>query len=636
MGSIAAVLAVADRPHTRIRPWPARSLVLLVATAALALLGLDGRALAQSSSEFRVNSTADKVDADLGDDTCDADPGPAVECTLRAAIIQANLAPGEQVIRLQARVYRLTLPGAGEDLSFTGDLDVTDAMQLVGATSGSARSTVDASGLGDRVLHNIDFGTKIQNLVITGGALPDLTGLSVFEFGGGIRTDRELTLTDSVVRGNSAEAGGGIFAFFGEPVTIDRSTISDNHATSALSNAGGGGIMAALDTPVIIRGSTVENNTTAIAGGGLRVGTESRIQRSLIAGNSAAIGGGISVRDNHGPGAPLLVENSTVAGNVATFRGGAIEVDTLAGGNTTQALVVLRAVTIAGNRSMDSSGSGGAVDGVPDVEAVNTVLANNVGGNCSFGRTFQSSSFNLSSDGSCGFAGGTSNQQRVSARLGPLQFNGGPTRTHALLEDSPAIDAGAPRGLCPLTDQRGGIRPSFLRNGDCDIGAFELNAVNVGKFKLTPKVGRVRARRLTKLKLSWWHPKNWRKLDTVDMQLRRKQATPLWVRFTQGAAKANGISATNGLTLYNSDGTFAGVGEPGRPRVLRSDTAVLDLARSRVRGSGPDGKKVTLALAVRLKQPAAGKRYTVTLLARDDDRLLQGPNNAGTLMVARP
>jgi hypothetical protein len=66
--------------------------------------------------------------------------------------------------------------------------------------------------------------------------------------------------------------------------------------------------------------------------------------------------------------------------------------------------------------------------------------------------------------------------------LGPLQDNGGPTLTHALLEGSPGIDAGNPAGCAEaegtlLTqDQRG-----YPRSADgsasgvrrCDIGAYE-------------------------------------------------------------------------------------------------------------------------------------------------------------------
>jgi hypothetical protein len=61
--------------------------------------------------------------------------------------------------------------------------------------------------------------------------------------------------------------------------------------------------------------------------------------------------------------------------------------------------------------------------------------------------------------------------------IGPLQDNGGPTWTHALLAGSNAIDAGDPVNGCigpdalPLaTDQRG--VPRIVGNS-CDVGAFE-------------------------------------------------------------------------------------------------------------------------------------------------------------------
>ena len=60
--------------------------------------------------------------------------------------------------------------------------------------------------------------------------------------------------------------------------------------------------------------------------------------------------------------------------------------------------------------------------------------------------------------------------------LGNLADNGGPTLTHALLNGSPAVDAGSPAtpgsggGACEITDQRGTTRP---KGSQCDIGAFE-------------------------------------------------------------------------------------------------------------------------------------------------------------------
>ena len=67
-------------------------------------------------------------------------------------------------------------------------------------------------------------------------------------------------------------------------------------------------------------------------------------------------------------------------------------------------------------------------------------------------------------------------------RLGPLQDNGGPTETCALLPDSPAIDAGD-NATCLTTDQRGATRPvdgDASGAPDCDIGAFELGVIQCG------------------------------------------------------------------------------------------------------------------------------------------------------------
>jgi hypothetical protein len=71
--------------------------------------------------------------------------------------------------------------------------------------------------------------------------------------------------------------------------------------------------------------------------------------------------------------------------------------------------------------------------------------------------------------------GGTLSGSPMTAdpRLGPLQDNGGPTWTCALLAGSPAIDA-VPAVSCTVsTDQRGFPR---LQGAACDLGAFELSS----------------------------------------------------------------------------------------------------------------------------------------------------------------
>jgi hypothetical protein len=64
---------------------------------------------------------------------------------------------------------------------------------------------------------------------------------------------------------------------------------------------------------------------------------------------------------------------------------------------------------------------------------------------------------------------------------GALADNGGPTLTHALPPDSPAVDAGVCGTL--LTDQRGESRPG-QGSTRCDAGAFEAQGVAPRSFPL--------------------------------------------------------------------------------------------------------------------------------------------------------
>ncbi|MCA9231815.1 MAG: hypothetical protein KDA57_14285 [Planctomycetales bacterium] len=82
-----------------------------------------------------------------------------------------------------------------------------------------------------------------------------------------------------------------------------------------------------------------------------------------------------------------------------------------------------------------------------------------------------------SPDANGNLIGGSTASKRINPLLGPLADNGGPTKTHALLPGSPAIDAGDPslvqgmRGV-PEFDQRGA--PYGRVAGRIDIGAFEV------------------------------------------------------------------------------------------------------------------------------------------------------------------
>src|SRR5262249_5019042 len=93
------------------------------------------------------------------------------------------------------------------------------------------------------------------------------------------------------------------------------------------------------------------------------------------------------------------------------------------------------------------------------------------------GGAFLSQGHNLSSDSGSGFLTSPGDLINVNPLLGPLQDNGGPTRTHALLPGSPALEAGD-NAEAPAYDQRG---PGFPRiaGAAIDIGAFEVQPATV-------------------------------------------------------------------------------------------------------------------------------------------------------------
>ncbi len=102
-----------------------------------------------------------------GDGVCETGSGNQ-ECTLRAAIQEANALDGMDTIVIPAGTITLTRAGAGENMAATGDLDVTDTTRIVGA--GISQTIIDANTL-DRVFHLSTTGRiEMQGLTIRNGA----------------------------------------------------------------------------------------------------------------------------------------------------------------------------------------------------------------------------------------------------------------------------------------------------------------------------------------------------------------------------------------------------------------------------------------------------------------------------------
>jgi hypothetical protein len=224
------------------------------------------------ASELRppiyADATNDTVDAAPGDGEC-ADA--AGDCTLRAAVLEANALTTADVVHLRpSGVYALTIPGADAD-GFLGDVDIKDNMILEGHGA-----VIDASAITDRAIEVRREGgapvVTVREVEITGG---NAAGSS----GGGIAASSgspTLFLERSTVRNNSAANGGGVFFSSTAAGSITYSTITGNSATS------GGGVRSHAPS-VDIRWSTITQNSASSIGGGLlaTVGSPATAQVSL-------------------------------------------------------------------------------------------------------------------------------------------------------------------------------------------------------------------------------------------------------------------------------------------------------------------------------------------------------------------
>ncbi|MGD9765682.1 MAG: choice-of-anchor Q domain-containing protein [Candidatus Binatia bacterium] len=209
------------------------------------------------AATFAVDSTADAIDATPGDGACATASG---DCTLRAAIMEANALTGPDTITLPAGTYVLAIPGISEDAAATGDLDITEGVTIKGA--GAPTTIIDGAGL-DRVFHlfNAIGASSISGVTIRNGVAPH----TPFSFGGGILQDLStLSLTACTLTANSVGNGygAGISVRFGT-LTVNDSTIAGNTAVGA-----GGAVSNGAGT-VTMTNTTVSGNAAGNAAGGL-------------------------------------------------------------------------------------------------------------------------------------------------------------------------------------------------------------------------------------------------------------------------------------------------------------------------------------------------------------------------------
>ena len=347
-----------------------------------------------------------------------------------------------------------------------------------GTNSGFARGslTITSSRIADNLAGPGGFGGGLyieQPATITDSTISGNTA-GAFGRGGGIDVfgsfDRPITvaLSRSVIAGNSARSGGGLYNDDGMvtladttvsgnvggglnnqvfPMTITDSVISDNLGNS-VDNLGSGIVNRGQLT---VSGSTISGNASGGAGGGLELEYgDARVVNSTISGNTAATGGGIA-DFGHVELTSVTITGNTASGvGQASHGGGGLASRPGAVGG-----VVLRNTLIAGNFTASIG---------PDVLGTATSLGYNLIGQ---------------RDDSLGWTGTDRTGDffaPLDPLLGPLQDNGGPTPTHALLAGSPAHETGDP-SLWDSLDQRGTVRRHDGSPPPVDIGAFDAAAV---------------------------------------------------------------------------------------------------------------------------------------------------------------
>lgn len=366
--------------------------------------------------------------------------------SLRAAIDAANLSagtPDEITFSVTGTINIASqLPTITDAVTITGP-----GVDLLTINAGNGTDDLPATRDGYRIF-NIDNGSAslidvaISGLTLTGGDTPG--------DGGAILNRENLTLAASTISGNAADASGGIANILGTAAVADstisgnraligadvfgngggignlggtlvltQSTVSDNHSHQ---DRGGGGVFNRDGGTVTITGSTLSGNAAGIIGGGVlnHIGSTLTITGSTLSGNSAGIGGGIV---NYGT---ATITDSTLSGNAAGIGGGIYNYGT----------ATITGSIITGNNAAYGSEINNIV-GTTNLNGFNLIGdSSKTTGQALFGVAAGATDILATSNGT--------NPTALAAIIAPLANNGGPTKTHALVAGSPAINAGSP------------------------------------------------------------------------------------------------------------------------------------------------------------------------------------------------
>jgi CSLREA domain-containing protein len=334
-----------------------RGMLVVIFTLLFLLVLNFGSGLA-SVADFAVTSTADRVDVNPGNGICATSQG---DCSLRAAIMEANALDGLNTISVPAGTYTLTL-----GIGFGNPVDPPEPLEPIGC---NALIAGDHEGDLDIVCPLVINGAGAANTIIQAGppdvgAPPEqlaldrifeihaaagnvtIAGLSLqngyhLEAGGAIANASNgiVRLQDLRVLDNYAgTAGGGIYS--GEPLelvcpepcaaAVPRLEIINSIISGNLTGGEGGGVYVQFGT-LSITGGTISNNTAGNGGGVFNAGELSEIgvpSHATLTGvnisENIALGAGGGLYGSHE--AVVTISNSTFSENTAFDYGGGLAV----------------------------------------------------------------------------------------------------------------------------------------------------------------------------------------------------------------------------------------------------------------------------------------------------------------------
>jgi len=410
--------------------------------------------------------------------------------TLRHAVLTAD--SGDKIDLSGATCSKITLQSGAIAVG-------VDDLTIVGP--GAKKLSIDGNDSG-RVFNHTGLGKLTLNeLTITNGKW-----VAEKAYGGCIQSKGDIVLNRSVV--TSCEAIGSLKAIGGAAVaygsfSANYSTLSANVATATAGVAGdlsaAAGAVFGSDSLGLFNSVVSGNIAQAPIGktyGGALVGANLSIKYSTVSGNQAIAASDPDGSYSSGGAAVAIyttrIYSSTIDHNVADVAGALA----FMASDTSTALI--KRTTISSN--VGTLGVG-AIAANADTEILNSTIAFNesgpiIGFGIAFTATAKLQSVIIADNSPFDIAGGgviagSHNLVKIAdasstlpagtitldPKLAPLALNGGPTRTHAIGANSPALHAGLNANNDDY-DQRG-VGYERIVGPSTDIGAFEFDADHI-------------------------------------------------------------------------------------------------------------------------------------------------------------